>query len=220
MKSLLTGLAMFAAVAMSASVASAASLGIVGGSNFNLTSGFDLGATTGLSAGDTVKRFTRNNSAGGAILTDAPATLQFEYLGSDASNTNSFVIENPHTTVFTQASALYSTYEMTETSNGLLGFEFETEYKTCILFVICFNVEKEAENDGSIDRHLSIALFQDVDGSLIALFGDGSGDSDMDDMAVRISVVPLPAALPLYGAGLAVMGFIGWRKRQKATAQA
>ncbi|MEH6478137.1 MAG: hypothetical protein V7727_20760 [Sneathiella sp.] len=30
------------------------------------------------------------------------------------------------------------------------------------------------------------------------------------------SVVPLPAALPLYGAGLAVMGFIGWRKRRKS----
>jgi hypothetical protein len=29
------------------------------------------------------------------------------------------------------------------------------------------------------------------------------------------SVVPLPAALPLYAAGLAVMGLLGWRKRQK-----
>ena len=32
-----------------------------------------------------------------------------------------------------------------------------------------------------------------------------------------VSVVPLPAALPLYGTGLAIMGFIGWRKRRKAT---
>ncbi|OUR79119.1 hypothetical protein A9Q83_05935 [Alphaproteobacteria bacterium 46_93_T64] len=31
-----------------------------------------------------------------------------------------------------------------------------------------------------------------------------------------LSVVPLPAALPLYGAGLAVMGFIGWRKKKAA----
>lgn len=30
------------------------------------------------------------------------------------------------------------------------------------------------------------------------------------------SVVPLPAALPLYGAGLAIMGFIGWRKKRKS----
>ena len=28
--------------------------------------------------------------------------------------------------------------------------------------------------------------------------------------------IPLPAALPLYGTGLAVMGFIGWRRKRKA----
>jgi hypothetical protein len=32
------------------------------------------------------------------------------------------------------------------------------------------------------------------------------------------SVVPLPAALPLYGTGLAIIGFIGWRRSRKATA--
>jgi len=34
----------------------------------------------------------------------------------------------------------------------------------------------------------------------------------------NISVVPLPAALPLYGTGLAIMGFIGWRRKRKAAA--
>jgi len=33
-------------------------------------------------------------------------------------------------------------------------------------------------------------------------------------IASDVSVVPLPAALPLYGAGLAVMGFIGWRRKK------
>lgn len=36
--------------------------------------------------------------------------------------------------------------------------------------------------------------------------------------ATSVGVVPLPAALPLYGTGLAIMGFIGWRRKQKATA--
>ncbi len=36
----------------------------------------------------------------------------------------------------------------------------------------------------------------------------------------QVSVVPLPAALPLYGTGLALMGFIGWRRRQKSVAGA
>jgi len=32
----------------------------------------------------------------------------------------------------------------------------------------------------------------------------------------QISTVPLPAAFPLYGAGIAVLGFIGWRRKRKA----
>ncbi len=35
------------------------------------------------------------------------------------------------------------------------------------------------------------------------------------DIETQISAVPLPAALPLYGAGLAVLGFVGWRKKRK-----
>jgi fibronectin-binding autotransporter adhesin len=36
------------------------------------------------------------------------------------------------------------------------------------------------------------------------------------DIGGGVSAVPLPAALPLYGAGLALMGFVGWRKRRKS----
>ncbi len=31
-----------------------------------------------------------------------------------------------------------------------------------------------------------------------------------------VTAVPLPAALPLYGAGIAVLGFMGWRRRKVA----
>ena len=34
----------------------------------------------------------------------------------------------------------------------------------------------------------------------------------------RTSVVPLPAALPMFGTGLALMGFIGWRRKRRGTA--
>ncbi|MCG8493609.1 MAG: VPLPA-CTERM sorting domain-containing protein [Sneathiellales bacterium] len=33
----------------------------------------------------------------------------------------------------------------------------------------------------------------------------------------HLSVVPLPAALPLYGAGVAILGFMGWRRKRKAS---
>lgn len=47
-----------------------------------------------------------------------------------------------------------------------------------------------------------------------------SGRNSFELANVSISAVPLPAALPLYGAGLAVMGFVGWRKRKKSAAAA
>lgn len=36
------------------------------------------------------------------------------------------------------------------------------------------------------------------------------------DLAFRISAVPAPAALPLLASGLGVMGFFGWRRRNRA----
>ena len=35
---------------------------------------------------------------------------------------------------------------------------------------------------------------------------------------ISINAVPLPAALPLFGTGLAIMGFLGWRKRKVTVA--
>jgi len=40
------------------------------------------------------------------------------------------------------------------------------------------------------------------------------------NVASGVSVVPLPAALPLFGTGLALMGFIGWRRKRKIAAPA
>ena len=41
--------------------------------------------------------------------------------------------------------------------------------------------------------------------------GDKSFSADFE-----VSAVPLPAALPLYGAGLAAMGLVGWARKRKA----
>jgi hypothetical protein len=41
-----------------------------------------------------------------------------------------------------------------------------------------------------------------------------------DNTQLNSVAVPLPAALPLYGAGLAVMGFVGWRRRRTVAAVA
>ena len=38
---------------------------------------------------------------------------------------------------------------------------------------------------------------------------------DYSSLSIEVSAVPLPAALPLFGACLAVMGFFGWRRNKK-----
>jgi hypothetical protein len=35
---------------------------------------------------------------------------------------------------------------------------------------------------------------------------------------LTVTHVPLPAALPLFGTGLGILGFLGWRRRRKAQA--
>jgi len=50
---------------------------------------------------------------------------------------------------------------------------------------------------------------------------DGEGSDTAlggPDLQGNIPPVPLPAAMPLFGAGLAIMGFIGWRRKRKAVA--
>ena len=46
------------------------------------------------------------------------------------------------------------------------------------------------------------------------MFGDGFGDSDLDDIIVRVSTDPIPAALWLFAT--AIFGFFGTRIRQRA----
>lgn len=59
-------------------------------------------------------------------------------------------------------------------------------------------------------------------GNRFAIGALGAGDAfKIDSITVsKLSVVPLPAGLPLYGAGLAVLGFIGWRRKRKMAAAA
>lgn len=45
--------------------------------------------------------------------------------------------------------------------------------------------------------------------------GGGIGYTMTFTVESLVSAVPLPAGLPLYGAGIALLGFIGWRKKRK-----
>jgi len=50
--------------------------------------------------------------------------------------------------------------------------------------------------------------------------GEYSGSNIGLDLRVHLSPVPLPAALPLFGTGLGIMGFIAWRRKRRMAAEA
>lgn len=91
-----------------------------------------------------------------------------------------------------------------------------------------FNMKERVDTDvlGLIGFHQYFTdefakdfLFQmrSENGSIFNNF-KGIANYELELVVGQVSAVPLPAALPLYGAGLAVLGFVGWRKKRKAAA--
>ena len=74
---------------------------------------------------------------------------------------------------------------------------------------------------------LSVAASQGPPGSVIAFLASDKlyihwanwnyHDGDTVRVEFETSAVPLPAALPLFAAGLGAMGFMGWRRKQRTT---
>jgi len=55
--------------------------------------------------------------------------------------------------------------------------------------------------------------------TLSNLDGSGAIGPDLSHFSIySTSVVPIPAALPLFGSGLALLGFMGWRRKRKMAA--
>jgi hypothetical protein len=78
-----------------------------------------------------------------------------------------------------------------------------------------------AQNSWSMSFFPALLFDPDVAGLYtIELFAMGQDGKLLagTGINVEVSAIPLPAALPLYGAGLAVLGFLGWRKRKMAAA--
>ncbi len=55
-------------------------------------------------------------------------------------------------------------------------------------------------------------------GSPILAVAMESGSGNIFISEISWTPIPLPAALPLFGTGLGILGFLGWRRRRKAQA--
>jgi len=208
MKAAFVGLAL---LALPASVAHAATLSLVGGEqNVTLPSNFSGSpqlAATGLQANvDQVTVFESTDGVNEGLALSGPATIRFDFLGSEAGYTNQAIELEGFGVLFNNKTSIIGqsvTLVLSPNTNGLLPFKFSTSGG---------GTAADAEN-GNITSPLAIAFTDIVNNSVIALFGDGAGDQDYDDMAIRISVVPLPPALALFGAALFGLGWLGKRKK-------
>jgi len=165
-----------------------------------------------------------DSSTGGLGLKVSPTTnqtLRFTYLGKEAGYTNtSYIIGFNGDTLFNTGTSAYGdtktvVFNGTITA-GLVPFEFHA------------STGDSARNGGPISAGLRIA-FSDIFanaysalGTVYAFFDDGGAgpDHDYDDLVMRISVVPVPPALLLFGSGLAGLGLLARRRRQKAAVNA
>lgn len=210
LKKLMISAAVGAAALMTVGAAQATSLSLVGGTPTLLPGNYDTNST-GLSSGDSVTAFDSSNTASEGLALSGVATLKFEFLGEEADFEN-FAIETMGGTVLANNTTFshgdFVIVQLTPDANGLLPFKFTTDGGPD-------GPDAEAIN-GNITSPLSMAFSAiSEDGrSVIALFGDGFGDTDFDDLQVRISVVPLPPAMALFGGALLGLGWLSRRRKQ------
>jgi hypothetical protein len=189
--------------------ASAAVLAVDGGSPSILNGNFSLGAETGLASGDVITRFDSVNAAsGGLSMLEGPGKLTFEYLGSEAGYSNAFYLGGA-LAFLNKTTAVGATKSVFQNADGLIDFAVMTTGG---------GVPGGAVNGGPITGPLLLGYSALADNSLILLFGDGYGDLDLDDLAVRVSVseVPLPAAAWLLISAILGLISVGRVRRAKA----
>jgi hypothetical protein len=186
---------------------SAATLTLQGGIDGSLNSDWTANSpyTDPLVIGSPIKLFSSTQAFEDGVHLVGTSDLQYTYLGTEAANTNySSLFGN----VFNSKTAAAGTsVTVLGASSGLLDFYFETLGETT-------SAGKFVNGATNNLAGLSLAVFVESSTSMILLFGDGLGDSDYDDMMIRVSAVPLPAAFWLFGSGL--VGLFGMRKRAKA----
>lgn len=202
---------MLAGIMLVAGSAQAAVLSVTGGDNTRTIDGtFSLGAETGLALNAPLIAFDAGNAASGGLSLVGPGTLTFEFLGSDATFTNTLRVAGGE--IFSNDAASAGATSSIALPNGLVDF----------LFTTTGNGGGSAQNGVSITSPLAFAFASITDTSLILLFDDGAfSDSDLDDFAVRVSVsqVPLPAAVWLMlSALLGLVSFSRIRRSDAGTA--
>jgi len=211
-----------------ATAASAATFSVIGGTPTTLPTDFDAALMAGPAplpaVGDPITSFSGTDpfANGGGLYISASSQLTFTYLGKEATASNSASQFAMGGTLLSTANNVGTTATAGQAGPGFVDFVFTTME----------GMFEDINGNGSTMEALSIAnngtsafsglhiafgMVFNNGRSVLAFFGDGRGDSDFDDMVVRIDAVPLPAsALMLLGA----MGGLGALRLRKKRAVA
>jgi len=198
--------AAIASLAIAAS-ANAASLSIVGGTDIALPADYNPAPpVAGTGPGTIVRSFTSAQIAFGGLMLDMASKVTYTYIAKQA-NAQNYTIALPSGMSLSNKGPLNASFSVTD-DGGFVDFLFRTISSGAQISEITNGVGAT----GPLARKLDVAFLQEGSKSVLAFFDDGRGDSDFDDMVIRISVVPLPAGGLLLLTALG--GFAAMRRRK------
>lgn len=136
--------------------------------------------------------------------------------GTLAYNSNA---STPPATNAQLSTVTYTLSNITVLQNGFTAIRGSGEVCGGVL-ATCINlIGKQKDNNGPAFEFLGDG--HRIDNNNDSLVGRGwvNGDGPFNDWLVKgpSAVVPVPAALPLLGSALGILGFAGWRRRRKVT---
>lgn len=213
------GLAMFAGTS-----ANAALLSIIGGGDLAVPAANDVvGQPNNIgSIGDTIH-------PGALLQAEGGSTLTYHFTGAEAKFLDTLItpggsLGNQPNSLVDLPGALFATVAQASTGFAEFSFTIDTNKDGTPEYTI---VNEQGGNSNQF-RSFALAYLDDLYNitqqatNRVGIFLDDSGanaDSDFDDWvgyveASSVQPVPLPAAIPLFLAGLAGLGLIGQRRKQ------
>jgi hypothetical protein len=147
---------------------------------------------------------------GAALIFSAGSNYLFEYVGKEAANFDSLRFVLGGNEINNKQAAFQASVE--ETQSGADSWYFEG----CPSFASCTPGTGEIVSNNS--PNVWMAIDPTDPRAVLLAYDDITRDGDFDDLVIRISAVPVPAAVWLFGT--AMLGLFGLRRKSKTGAVA